>query len=90
MIRPPLTLRTLIVGAGQAGRSLARDLRGVDFALLPVGFVDDAPSLQGGVDLDTRLPVLGTLEQLAELVGRTGAQAVVLAIPGLRRRGSGL
>ena len=82
--RPSHTLRTLIVGAGQAGRSLARDLRRVeDFGLLPVGFVDDAPEKQGGIDLESKLPVLGTLEDIARLVTENEAEAVVLAIPGL-------
>jgi FlaA1/EpsC-like NDP-sugar epimerase len=82
--RPQHTLRTLIVGAGQAGRSLARDLRRVeDFGLLPVGFVDDAPEKQGGMDLESKLPVLGTLDQLQQLVSENRAEAVVLAIPGL-------
>jgi FlaA1/EpsC-like NDP-sugar epimerase len=82
--RPQHTLRTLIVGAGQAGRSLARDLRRVeDFGLLPVGFVDDAPEKQGGMDLESKLPVLGTLSQLQELVSVNQVEAVVLAIPGL-------
>ncbi|NUR57866.1 MAG: polysaccharide biosynthesis protein [Catenulispora sp.] len=77
-------MRTLIVGAGQAGRSLARDLRRVeDFGLVPVGFVDDALEKQGGIDLESRLPVLGTLPELPRLVAETRAEAVVLAIPGL-------
>ena len=82
--RPQHTLRTIIVGAGQAGRSLARDLRRVeDFGLLPVGFVDDAPEKQGGRDLESKLPVLGTLDQLQQIVSEQKAEAVVLAIPGL-------
>ncbi len=84
LTRPQHTLRTLIVGAGQAGRSLARDLRRVeDFGLLPVGFVDDAPDKQGGMDLESKLPVLGTLDQLQKLVSENEVEAVVLAIPGL-------
>ncbi|MEA2655420.1 MAG: hypothetical protein QOI23_785, partial [Chloroflexota bacterium] len=38
------TLSCLIIGAGQAGRIIARDLRKTpDFGLLPVGFLDDGP-----------------------------------------------
>ena len=41
-------LRTLIVGAGEAGRALARDLSAApQFGLLPVGFLDD-DSANGG------------------------------------------
>ncbi|HEY5185989.1 MAG TPA: hypothetical protein VIM19_14055, partial [Actinomycetes bacterium] len=40
-------LRTLIVGAGEAGRALARDLKRVDsFGLAPIGFLDDDESKQ--------------------------------------------
>ena len=38
----PAGLRTLIVGAGEAGRALCRDLQRVSsFGLVPVGFLDD-------------------------------------------------
>src|SRR5450759_2560605 len=54
-------LRTLIVGAGQAGRALARDLKHVgSFGLAPIGFLDDHRDRQ----VVRRLPVLGTLEDL--------------------------
>ena len=49
-------LRTLIVGAGEAGRALARDLKHVDaFGLAPIGFLDDRRDRQ----VVRRLPVLG-------------------------------
>ena len=51
-------LRTLIVGAGEAGRALARDLEKVsEFGLAPIGFLDDDTSKR----VVRRLPVLGTL-----------------------------
>ena len=73
-------LRTLIVGAGEAGRALARDLQRVDsFGLAPIGFLDDDPSRQ----VVRRLPVLGTLEDLLSVATAQRAEVVVLAIPGL-------
>ena len=73
-------LRTLIVGAGEAGRALARDLQRVDsFGLAPIGFLDDDPSRQ----VVRRLPVLGTLEDLLAVATAQRAEVVVLAIPGL-------
>lgn len=73
-------LRTLVVGAGEAGRTLARDLRRVDaFGLAPVGFLDDDESKR----IVRRLPVLGTLADLLRVCAEQRIQVVVLAIPGL-------
>lgn len=65
--------RTLIVGAGDAGMSVAGRLRAhPEHGLRPIGFLDAAPC-------DARLPVLGTPEQLGDVAGATGADTVVLA-----------
>lgn len=73
-------LRTLIVGAGQAGRALARDLERVeDFGLAPIGFLDDDPNRR----VVRHLPVLGTLSDLLSVVTMQRADVVLLAIPGL-------
>ena len=73
-------LRTLIVGAGEAGRALARDLKRVDsFGLAPIGFLDDDESKQ----VVRRLPVLGTLDDLVAVATAQRIEVVVLAIPGL-------
>jgi FlaA1/EpsC-like NDP-sugar epimerase len=73
-------LRTLIVGAGQAGRALARDLKHVgSFGLAPIGFLDDHRDRQ----VVRRLPVLGTLEDLLSVATTQRVEVVVLAIPGL-------
>lgn len=73
-------LRTLVVGAGEAGRTLARDLRRVDsFGLAPIGFLDDDPTLR----IVRRLPVLGQLKDLLRVCAEQRVQVVVLAIPGL-------
>jgi len=73
-------LRTLIVGAGAAGKALARDLQRVaDFGLCPVGFLDD--------DVTKRrvrhLPVLGRLSDVLKVATTERIDVVVLAIPGL-------
>ena len=73
-------LRTLILGAGEAGRALARDLQRVDsFGLAPIGFLDDDESKQ----VVRRLPVLGTLDDLLSVATAQRVEVVVLAIPGL-------
>ncbi|HET8599732.1 MAG TPA: nucleoside-diphosphate sugar epimerase/dehydratase [Segeticoccus sp.] len=73
-------LRTLIVGAGEAGRALARDLRSVrTFGLAPIGFLDDDTSRR----VVRKLPVLGRLHDLLRVCAEQRVQVVVLAIPGL-------
>ena len=70
--------RVLVVGAGQAGRGVARDLRG-DADARVVGFLDDNPRLrrrrvQG-------VPVLGTTADADTVLASTGADEVVVTIP---------
>jgi len=73
-------LRTLIVGAGEAGRALARDLDKVhDFGLAPIGFLDDDTTKR----VVRRLPVLGTLSDLLSVATTQRVDVVLLAIPGL-------
>ena len=80
--RPP-GLRTLVIGAGEAGQALARDLaRTPQFGLEPVGFLDDDPAKRraGGIG---DLPVLGELNDSRAVVLAHRIEAVVVAIPGL-------
>jgi FlaA1/EpsC-like NDP-sugar epimerase len=73
-------LRTLVVGAGVAGRALARDLAAApEFGLEPIGFLDDDPTKPGSDDI----PVLGTLDDLTEIARAHSINVVVLAIPKL-------
>lgn len=71
---------TLVVGAGDGGRLLVRELRrNVSWGYWPVAFVDDDPEKLG-----TRvagLPVLGTTSDLPVVVRREQVHAVVIAIP---------
>jgi len=58
--------RVLLIGAGQAGVVVAREIIGrPDLALHPVGFLDDDP-LKVGTQIGG-LPVLGRIEQVAEI-----------------------
>lgn len=73
-------LRTLIVGAGEAGQSMARDLRNSpEYGLRPVGFLDDDPDAETILDL----PVLGMVAELPDIVANDDFDVVVLAIPSL-------
>ena len=73
-------LRTIIIGAGAAGRILARDLkRTPEYGLLPIGFLDDDPTNKGV----TGLPVLGRTGDLVTIAASHAADVAIVAIPSL-------
>jgi len=79
--RPPQTAQPLLVyGAGEAGAQVITSLmRNPTSPYRPVGLIDDDPSKE---NLRVRgVPVLGTGLVLPAVVKRTGATALLLAIP---------
>ena len=77
--------RTLIIGAGNAAERLVREIqRSGEMEIWPLGMVDDDPAKQGmrlhGV------PVLGTREDLPDLIARYSIERLVIAIPSASRR----
>jgi len=73
----------LIVGGGQGGRLVARELvRNPQLRLRPVGFVDDDPRKKGLKD-EHGLKVLGTTteEELARVLDEVEPDEVIIAIP---------
>ncbi|MFH8933327.1 polysaccharide biosynthesis protein [Streptomyces griseosporeus] len=76
-------MRTLVIGAGEAGRALVRDLqRDARHGLRPVALLDDDPAKRHVAGLD----VLGGLDDTAAVVLKHRIQVVVVAIPGLAPR----
>jgi FlaA1/EpsC-like NDP-sugar epimerase len=74
--------RTIIVGAGNAGDLLLRDLlRASDSPWHVIGLVDDDPGKRGTC-LNGK-PVLGAIEALPELVKKHQVSQVLIAIPRL-------
>ncbi len=71
--------RLLVVGAGEAGRSLVREIQAEGLPVEPVAFLDDDPDLHGGEVCG--LPVLGPTASLPEAARRVGAQEILIAIP---------
>ncbi|MFN7949652.1 MAG: nucleoside-diphosphate sugar epimerase/dehydratase [Blastocatellia bacterium] len=74
---------TLIVGAGEAGSALVRQMKSSsNVEYRPVGFVDDNPAKKGlrfhG------LPVLGTTADLPRLIDEHAVEKVLIAVPSLR------
>ncbi|MEA2145933.1 MAG: hypothetical protein QOG59_1520 [Solirubrobacteraceae bacterium] len=73
----------LIVGGGQGGRLVARELvRNPQLRLRPVGFVDDDPRKRGIKD-EHGLKVLGSTstEELARVLDEVEPDEVIIAIP---------
>lgn len=76
----PTARRVLIVGAGNAGEQLVRDmLSDPDYNSRPVAFVDDDPvkrkmKIHG-------IPVLGTTADIKTVADRVGAHEIIVAIP---------
>src|SRR4051794_35804631 len=80
--RLPKDARTvLIVGAGDGGRLLLREImRNPELGYRPVGFVDDDPRKQGA-RLDRGLEVLGTTRELGRVLDDVEPAEVLIAIP---------
>src|SRR3989454_5652518 len=76
----PTARRVLIVGAGNAGELLVRDLQtNPSYNYKPVGFVDDDPVKQKAKIHG--IPVLGTISETQKAVERSEAQEIIVAIP---------
>jgi FlaA1/EpsC-like NDP-sugar epimerase len=76
----PTARRALIVGAGNAGELLVRDLQAnPSYNYKPVAFLDDDP-----VKLKAKIhgvPVVGTIDDIKKAVDRAEAQEIIVAIP---------
>jgi FlaA1/EpsC-like NDP-sugar epimerase len=73
----------LVVGAGRAGSTIVREMkRNPQLGMLPIGFVDDDPSKHGIRIHGVR--VLGSTDQISEIIRRNEVQNVLIAIPSAR------
>lgn len=71
--------RALIIGAGDAGTMLARDIIRNDAKLVPVGFIDENPAMKGMYLAS--LKVLGNKEDLPRVLREEKVEIVLIAIP---------
>jgi FlaA1/EpsC-like NDP-sugar epimerase len=76
---PHMGRRVLIIGAGEAGCLLAREMLRSPGGYRPVGFLDDNPNTWG-VRLHG-IPVLGGAAELERLARQHRADEIVIAIP---------
>lgn len=73
------TRRTIIVGAGEAGSLLAREIGRAPTGFKVVGFVDDDASTLDSSILGHQ--VLGTTKELPAIVRQVSAEQIIIAIP---------
>lgn len=73
-------VKVLVVGAGEAGTMITRELmRHPGGGLVPIGFLDDASDKQG--QRFVGLPVLGMIDDLPSIARKKQAEEVLIAIP---------
>jgi len=78
-------LRVLVVGAGDAGAVIIREMqRERTTGLMPVALLDDDPRKRRLALLG--VPVVGAVDDLPEVVARLNVHRVILAIPSADRR----
>jgi FlaA1/EpsC-like NDP-sugar epimerase len=79
LLSPP-GKRVLIVGAGDTGEAILREMMTrPELAYQPVGLIDDAPGKQGTSIRGVK--VLGTRERLKEIIDRHGVAEVIICLP---------
>ena len=75
--------RALIVGAGEAGEMMVREMmRSATMDYAPVGFIDDDPTKYGS--MIHGVPVLGSRNEIPRLVQQLGIKDILIAIPSAR------
>lgn len=72
--------RVLIIGAGDAGNIILRDLRQRDKRAV-IGFIDDDPAKQKKIM--NGIPVLGTRNDIQRIVKEKDIKEIIIAIPSL-------
>ena len=76
---------TLIIGAGSAGTVIVRQLRqNKEAKVHPVAFVDDDKNKQK-LEIYS-VPVVGTTENIQQIVDEHGIELIIIAIPSLSRK----
>lgn len=76
----PTRQRVLIVGAGEAGSLIAREMqRHPESGLDPIGFLDDEPGKARHRVVG--LPIFGRVDELGDVARREGAQEILIAVP---------
>ncbi len=75
--------RTLIIGAGNTGERIARELKRSS-SFYPVCFIDDDP-MKIGTTIHN-IPVIGSLADIPEILKENRIETVIIAIPSLNHK----
>jgi len=73
------TRRALVIGAGEAGNMLVREMVRFPTGYRPVGFVDDNPAMWGASIHG--LTVFGPTSDLVSIAERLNAEEIIIAVP---------
>jgi FlaA1/EpsC-like NDP-sugar epimerase len=71
--------RVLIIGAGDAGNLLAREMHRTPTGYIAVGFIDDDRAMRGSTLRG--IPVLGTTAELPRIASGRGVDELIIALP---------
>ncbi len=73
--KPPFDIRVLIVGAGETGRRIGKNIKTYEcMGIKLVGYLDDNPEID-------KVPILGTLEQIREVICKHNIDEVIITLP---------
>lgn len=77
-----VTRKVLIVGAGDAGEMVARDMKNnTKYNMEPIGFIDDNPHKKG---LSIHgLPIFGPRQMLSEIIHKYRPDEILISIPSI-------
>ena len=82
--RAAASSKALIIGAGDCGCMIVRELRSNPAANMnPVAFIDDSPSKQHCQIMG--IPVVGTREDIVAVVKKLGIEHIIIAMPSVSR-----
>lgn len=73
--------KTIIIGAGDSGEKIARELIKKDLNMLPVAFLDDNIAKQN--IYIHNIPVIGKIDDLDNAIKSTNIETIIIAIPSL-------
>lgn len=80
IVGPDFRKRVLVIGAGEAGALVVRELhKHPETGMLPAGFLDDDPRKQG--QRVSGVPVLGQVDDAAEVILSQNIDEVLIAMP---------
>lgn len=76
--------RALVIGAGEAGLAVVRELKHSDAEYYPVAFIDDSPEKKNFEVMG--VPVVGSREDIMHAVSKYEIDIIIIAIPSASRQ----